>query len=454
MSPIPLGILASSGSAGGPYWITTIPAFYTGSNNYGVATVADDANGNILFACQMRDSDTAGENWTSRTGTGVYLAKYSKAGTKLLERFNISGGNSGTYRGYGATNGSLFFNASEALSTGGSTTRQYSFLQNASTGSMSARIMDGVGGSPFGNQYFFSSMNSSGRVAALGNQPAGIKLHIFSNTLGNVWGRIPNGINLDNNPRAVRIFDDNTVSAITISPGDGFSRFTMQKFDASGNLTLRAGVEWFAGSGYIDAVGNFYGANKTGSATEIRKFNSSGALQWGRSISATTASTNSSPKVVASYDGTAVYLLTPTSSGYSGTPRDNDLIIAKFDANGTLQWQRNFTTSTNTMSSIVSSGLYDVGATVDVSGDLIFAMLWNAEPLAIAKLSPDGGLTGTYTVGTETYIYSVSSFSVTNLGTLTVNNPTYSMTSDTPSVSTGDNVIVTATTPITTQTIG
>ena len=133
------------------------------------------------------------------------------------------------------------------------------------------------------------------------------------------------------------------VTGKTESAGAGGSDFLIAKYDSSG------AIQWqrtFGGTaddqGYgvtVDSSGNVYVVGFTYSAGSglqdwlIAKYNASGTIQWQRVLGGTNYDVAQSVAVDSSGN---VYV-----TGHTGTTgTDDDVLIVKFNASGTIQWQR------------------------------------------------------------------------------------------------------------------
>ena len=133
------------------------------------------------------------------------------------------------------------------------------------------------------------------------------------------------------------------ITGKTESEGAGGSDFLIAKYDSSG------AIQWqrtFGGTsddqGYgvtVDSSGNVYVVGFTYSAGSglqdwlIAKYNASGTIQWQRVLGGTNYDVAQSVAVDSSGN---VYV-----TGHTGTTgTDDDVLIVKFNASGTIQWQR------------------------------------------------------------------------------------------------------------------
>lgn len=165
------------------------------------------------------------------------------------------------------------------------------------------------------------------------------------------------------------------------------------KFNSSGALQFQRTMSSSASSTYggyaqgslVDTSGNFYVygfVKEQGSSTTmpyVAKFDSSGTVTWQRRIQTTSVSS-----LDALFTGGSGVLLSDGSivlGGYnytnsSGT--DYNTILVKYNSSGTLQWQKAFSFGTNI-------GQQIVGTTTD-SSDNIYALVYSEETPAAAFL--------------------------------------------------------------------
>lgn len=132
----------------------------------------------------------------------------------------------------------------------------------------------------------------------------------------------------------------------------------------------------------------------------IAKYNSSGTLQWKRSLESTTGNRGTGIAI----DPTNQYIYITTYDGSKS-------FIAQYDLSGTIQWQRSLATAKNGSIVIDSTGA------ICTVGDFTLTSGTNAY---IIRLANDGSGTGTYTLGTgRTLTYAVSSLTDATATTLT-----------------------------------
>lgn len=162
----------------------------------------------------------------------------------------------------------------------------------------------------------------------------------------------------------------------------------------------------------LDSSDNVYVIGRSGigfgaESIIIAKYNSSGTIQWQRSLNSANADLGNSIVVDSSGD---LYI-----SGYQVSTNEV-MILAKYNSSGSLQWQR----------SISSSGIeVAAGVSGSVSLDSSLALYVNGYTTQggsytqfFCKLPNDGSLTGTYSISGTNYVYAASSLTDA-AGTLT-----------------------------------
>jgi hypothetical protein len=199
-------------------------------------------------------------------------------------------------------------------------------------------------------------------------------------------------------------------------------------------------VQADAGSnGGVDASENMYGLDRNSSNISfIGKWNSAGVVQWATSlpIQCRELSVGSSgfialqgennataaPTVIAmNTDGTYRWgrVITTQNFGFGRTAVDSSdnvycvcngpapsiLYVYKFDVNGNLIWQRQFSGSVNPSAS---------GIAIAPDGSMVLSGAINGAPY-VFKLPADGSRTGTYTVNGISLTYSASSETISNV---------------------------------------
>ena len=182
----------------------------------------------------------------------------------------------------------------------------------------------------------------------------------WQRTIGGTGKDYGHGIDIDSSGNIY-------VTGGTTSVGSGNRSTLTMKLNSSGTpqwqrtLYGSSTTEFFAGM-KIDSAGSSYVAGRTNSSGSydifIAKYNSSGTIQWQRTLGGTGSDIGES---ITCDDQGNVYAVGHTSSVGAGS---NDLIIAKYDSNGSVVWQR-------TLGGIESDIGY--GVTMDSSGNVYVA---------------------------------------------------------------------------------
>jgi uncharacterized delta-60 repeat protein len=156
--------------------------------------------------------------------------------------------------------------------------------------------------------------------------------------------------------------------------------------DSSGNLYI---------TGLVSSVDYAYQNHLT-----LLKYNSSGTLQWQRTLGTVDDVAKGLAVVTDSSGG--VYVVGETENDDTN---DENILVAKYNASGVLQWQRQ-----------IDAGSYDrgIGVTLDSFDNvLVTAHIYNTQrnnfDLFLAMLPNDGSLTGSYTLDGRTISYSATS---------------------------------------------
>lgn len=168
-----------------------------------------------------------------------------------------------------------------------------------------------------------------------------------------------------------------------------------------------------AGNPYI--VGQFKNTSG-GKNAFIAKYNTSGSLQWQASLAdANSAGSQDTYFTELGFDSSdnvyAIGYFKNTSGGRNG-------LIVKYDSSGTIQWQRSIVSSAAAASQAEAlyGIIFDSNNTMCISGNFIGSGASNG---LLLKLPSDGSRTGTYTLGTSrTITYGVSTLT-TGSGVMT-----------------------------------
>ena len=292
--------------------------------------VAVDSSGNV-FAAGYTDSDGAGSN-------DILIAKYDSTGAVSWQRTLGTAGNDKNQLGCIAVDG-----ASNSYISG-----EYS------------------------TYFVVAKYDSSGSIQ-------------WQRTLDTVAGPFAEAIAVDSSSN---VYLAGTVDIANVGYG------TLAKYDSSGTIQWQkklsdATNDVSFGGVTTDSSGNVYVTGfadgvSASRALLIVKYNSSGVVQWQRTLNGTGSQGGFG---IATDSAGNVYVVGENQNDSTG-------IIAKYNSSGTIQWQRSLA---YTSKSVILYGASVVGAALYVAGYLN----GTTDDAVTAKLPTGGALTGTY--GSYTY---------------------------------------------------
>ena len=374
-------ITAAVGAGGADsYWIATLGG---ASSDTGQAVAVDAAKN--IYVCGLNQSQTAGGQ------AAPTIAKYDASGVIQWQR-RLGGAAFETFYGV-AIDSSANVYACGSISSQGAGANDVLIAKYSSAGSL--QWQRSLGGSNADNGYGIA-VDSSDNIYVCGTNFAQALICKYNSSGTIQWQRGLDGASSDQfNGIALDSSNNVYVCGTTNSQGAGDRDLLLAKYNSSGT------IQWqrlLGGSGddrgnsvAVDASGNVYVCGTTdsqgagGNDGLIAKYNSSGTLQWQRSLGG--ASTDQCGSIAVDGAGD-IYICGITVSGYGR------MLIAKYDSTGSLQWQRRLGGSS-------SSNSFGNGITIDASGNVGICGYTNAQgagddDFLIAKLPPDGSLTGTY----------------------------------------------------------
>lgn len=162
-------------------------------------------------------------------------------------------------------------------------------------------------------------------------------------------------------------------------------------------------------SGNVYITGNYYSGGAAQYSIFIAKYNTSGALQWQRTLQNTDAgSAPQSYGLACSVDSAGNVYVTGRFLNASNL---NNAFIAKYNTSGTIQFQRRLRDNNAT----ASQQTFGFGITVSSNGIIYgvgyFRNSSNGLNAFITKLPTDGTKTGTYTIGSgQVLVYATLTF--------------------------------------------
>jgi uncharacterized delta-60 repeat protein len=421
MSFVLLGILNAQAAGGGvSYWLSSL-----GNNEQNsMESVATDSSDNVY-----------GIGFTSATGAGgqdYLLVKYDPAGAIQWQRtLGIAtsdfgfGGTADSSGNVYVTGQRRFASYNDILTAKYNSSGTLQWERAASVNSYEGGVDVKVDSS--GNVYALAQTDAAG-------QGGSIYLLIKYNSAGTLQFQKAYGSTLNEYPSSLTIdSSDNIYMTGAVYSAPTHYDFLTIKVNTSGAIqwarTFGGSDADYAESIITDSSGNVYVHGRTSSygpgtgAFLIAKYNSSGTLQWQKTLGGTSTDTGNAVAIDSSGN---VYI---GGNGQNDNAGTRDYYFAKFDSSGTLQWQRMLggTDQDRVASMTVDSQdtLYVAGTSENYGGTEKCALF--------GKLPSDGSLTGTYTLNGVDIIYQAGSGTV---GTPTATSASSSVTAVTTSLST------------------
>ena len=392
-------LMAAAGAAGGgvqgDFWINVSGG---AEPDYGNA-VAVDSLDNIIVTGET-SSDGAG-------GADLLIAKYNSSGVLQWERLL---GGTGSDQSQGVAIDSLD-NIIVVANTNSDGAGGFDFLiakYNSSgvlqwdrtLGGTGLEICNGVAVDSLDNIIGTGYTNSDGAgsydLLVVKYSSSGVLQ--WDRTLGGTGDDFGYGVATDS-------LDNIILSGSTASDGAGGNDLLLAKYNSSGVLqwdrTLGGASSEGGNAVAVDSLDNIIvtGSTSSGGAGGadllIAKYNSSGVLQWDRTLGG--AGTEQGQGVaIDSLDN--IIVTGPTGSDGAG---GNDLLLAKYDPSGVLQWDRTLGgTGQDSGKKVAVDSLDNIIVTGQTTSDSA-----GGDDIFLAKLPSDGSLEGTY--GPFTYADAV-----------------------------------------------
>lgn len=378
-------IYAAAGVGGGTqnYWIADI-GYTSGPTLYSTFKIAIDSSDNVYFCGQLYDTENI-----------LFIAKYDSTGVLQWQK-TLSDTGAGDVTAY-----SIAIDSSgNACVCGATNAADGVVAKYNSSGTLQwQRTLSS-------NLYFFSiATDSSDNVYVTGYTSSGTAKTIVVkyNSSGTLqWQKSVSdstypyygyGIFVDSSGNIYisgqTVNNGNTFAFISKMDSTGDVLWTRDLYNAGNNSNFRNVIVNGSGDVYAFGYGSFSSQNQV-----IAKYNSSGTIQWQRTFDGGSGddglciALDSSGNVY-----TTGYVYDTTNSVYKAS-------IVKYNSSGTLQWQRtlNYDPDNETECYAISVK----GNSLCVSG----VIGTNPVRSFIAKLPTDGSLTGTYgdwTYATSSY---------------------------------------------------
>jgi uncharacterized delta-60 repeat protein len=372
------------------YWMGTLEGGpYDAAN-----AIAIDSAGNVYVA---GDSNASG---TLR----IQLAKYNASGVIQWQR-NLNPSNNG-YAIAVDSSSNVYI-----AGVGNGTVTQIAKYDTSGTILWQRKLTDA------GSSYAYGiALDSSANVYVSGNMYTSGSQAIFVakyDTSGTIqWQRVLQNTDagVTDQGRGVAVDSSGNVYIAGFGPPVDFSpeyQAYLIKYDTSGTLQWQRKLHGATNAkdyGYavaVDSSSNVYVVgesdnNNIGGISDglIAKYNSSGTIQWQRRLGNTQGASRMNSVAVDSSSN--IYICGTTS--FNGP---DQILLAKYDTSGTIQWQRNIDNSTR---------MRGFGITTSSNNVYVAGYILNSSNVGffIAKLPNDGSLTGTYTVDGVSIIYAVT----------------------------------------------
>jgi uncharacterized delta-60 repeat protein len=421
------GFLAKTG-IGGPYWIGTLGDV---GADFGYA-IAVDSSGNVYVTGQI-NSQGAGS-------ADVLITKYDTSGTIQWQRILGGGGND---YGYGIavdSSGNVYVTGRTNSQGAGGFDVLITKYDTSGTIQWQRRL--GGSSSDYGQGI---AVDSSGNVYVTGytaSPSGGVQNDVLIakyDTSGTIqWQRTLGDVDSD---EGYGIAVDSSGNVYVAGIATSAINVLIAKYNTSGTIQwqrrLGAGSDYGRGIA-VDSSGNVYVTGQInsqgagGTDVLITKYNTSGTIQWQRTLGGSISDVGLGIAVDSSGN---VYVTGWTNSqGAGGT----DVLITKYDTSGTIQWQRRLGGSSND---------YGQGIAVDSSGNVyVTGYTGSGFDVLITKLPGDGSKTGTYTVGGVSFTYAASTLTA---ATSTLTAATSTLTSSTSTLTAATSTLTAATSTLT-----
>jgi hypothetical protein len=400
-----------SGSGGPPasaYYMGTVSSTYDSNNNANDSAV--DSAGNTFYV---------GPVTVSNTGSyGLLLTKFNNQGILQWQRQLIGPGNQTTgsrivisstndiyVAGYavGGDGGAILVK----YNTSGTLQWQKGFNGNSDAYGNGLDI-DTSDNLYLGIQYYISGQS----VAVLNKYDSAGTLQ-WTKQLSHPTG---------NNVYLNRVIVDSSSNAYTVGQtqlSGNYSSVQLAKYNTSGTLQwqqeLFTNFTSSGGAGIaLDSLGNIYVCGQTDSDNNafkydmlLAKLNSSGTVQWSRRLTTGTQTYNTFITVgqdiaIDSLDN--IYIC---GQEKIDPPEINYGIVAKYDTSGSLQWQRTITGNADIKLRSIN---VDSNSTLYITGAIAPGnTASNGGSWLLLTVPSDGSLTGTYTDSGISIVYASSS---------------------------------------------
>jgi len=392
-----------------PNWIATLG---DASTNYGLG-VAVDSSGNVYVVGRSQVSSI----------DDIQLAKYNNAGAIQWQR-SLGG------TGYQIGQAIVVDAASNVYVAGFYSSAPYDMMLAKYDTSGAIQFQKLISqtsgtGSQIANDIV---LDSSGNIYLCGNEDNQYIQTVKLDSTGTVlWDKRLGKSSGQNYGQGIAIDASGNLFVVGYTGDTSPANLVILKYNNSGVLQwqriLGDSISTTGSKVCVDSSGNLYVVGVSilspfGSVI-IVKYDTSGTLQWQRTVTDPWGNTGYDITIDTDNNLYVVGIGTYATSNQT-------FLILKYNSSGTIQWQRSLKSNSSTRNegygiTVDTSGNFYITGRVGESG---------AEDFVIAKLPTDGSKTGTYTVGGVNFVYAVTSFTASTstlvgaIATLTAPTPT------------------------------
>lgn len=373
------GGLADSGG-----WLATLSSGYYAASTDGI--VVDDSLN--VYICGVLYVDSTAYNNSDLT---AYLAKFSPTGALLWQR---------------------------GMGTTAAGNEQFRDLTLDSTGNIYVTGVMQVSGS---NKIVVAKYNTSGTIqwqeyltlsSSASNTGYGITLDSSNNIIiiANSGGSRCTVIKLNSSGSPLWAYDfaeqlfidkitvdsSNNIYLVTRNGTFGNEDIVIMKMDTNGSVLWQRTIGGTGTDSVSDIavdstgvyiVGYMSSQGAGGNDILIVKYDTSGTIQWQRSLGGTRSDVSGSICT----DGTGNVFITGSTNISAG---DDDIIIARYDSSGNIQWQRSISGTVGYTQN--GTAIAAKANSIFVGGKGITTADGSGQQFLIVKLPKDGSRTGTY----------------------------------------------------------
>ena len=409
------------------YWIATLT---NATENFGLGVAVD--SGNNVYVMGIT-------NYVVNSSGSLQLAKYNSLGQIEWQRSLSSGRATGSGDVAVDSSGNVYAAATYTISS-----VDYWVLAKYDTYGILAwqKQISFGSSSATSNPVFGITLDSSGNIYvtgySTGYNTGGYQHAITHKYDGNgtvIWQRrygdsvAANAIS--NYTYGVAVDSSGNVYVVGVISNNPYNLYTLitTKYNSSGTIQWQRslyGANSTSTRGYgiaVDSSSNVYVTGSYSTNTEktmvFAKYDTNGTLQWQRSLGSQYSIRGLGVAVDSSGD--------PYFCGYSfNSSGISNAQIVKYNSSGTIQWQRSLS---GTGSSSAASLAIDADGRVCICGETDRSGI---PGFILAKLPSDGSATGTYSVGGFNYTYAATTF--TSSANRTTGSPSYTSNTATRSI--------------------